>query len=464
MRPSKRSILIVDDEKNQRDILDMILAAEGYRTATAPSAEAALRVTKTERFDLVLTDLKMGGQSGLDLLRALTQSDPSQLVILMTAHGSIESVKHALRLGAVDYLEKPLDCERLLAVVAQSLARLDALDDDLIGFSEPMQKLKKLILKVAASDETVLVRGESGTGKELVARALHRHSPRVAEVFHVVNCAAINENLLESELFGHEKGAFTGAVAEKKGLFEVADRGTLFLDEIGELNVTLQAKLLRALQEGEVQRVGSTKIIRVDVRVVAATNRPLEEMVKEKTFREDLYYRLNVIPIHLPPLRDRRDDIPLLVERFLVRQARGATHYAVTPEALRVLQAYDWPGNVRQLESAIKRAVLMCEGDTIDVHHLPEEILRATGDLEAAPAQSAPFSLPSEGVSVEEVERSLILQAMERTDWNITRAAKLLGMTFRTLQYRLDKFGLRRPGKTSASEPNETSASESVEG
>lgn len=449
--PMKRSVLIVDDEKNQRDILDMILSAEGYRTATAPSAEAALRMTKAERFDLVLTDLKMGGQSGLDLLRALTQADASQLVILMTAHGSIESVKHALRLGAVDYLEKPLDRERLLTVVAHALARLDALDDALVGASEPMQKLKKIILKVAASDETVLVRGESGTGKELVARALHRHSPRAAEVFHVVNCAAINENLLESELFGHEKGAFTGAVAEKKGLFEVADRGTLFLDEIGELNVALQAKLLRALQEGEVQRVGSTRIIRVDVRVVAATNRPLEDMVKAKTFREDLYYRLNVIPIHLPPLRDRRDDIPLLVERFLARQARGATHYAIAPEALRVLQAYDWPGNVRQLESALKRATLLCEGDTIGVEDLPVEIRQAAGLPEFAPVQPFQFRLPPEGISLEEVERSFIVQAMEKTDWNITRAARLLGLTFRTLQYRLEKFGLRRPGDNSPS-------------
>jgi DNA-binding NtrC family response regulator len=448
--PTKRSILIVDDEKNQRDILDMILSAEGYRTATAPSAEVALRMARAERFDVVLTDLKMGGQSGLDLLRALTQADSSQLVILMTAHGSIESVKDALRLGAVDYLEKPLDRERLLTVLAQALSRLDALDADLIGNSEPMQKLKKIILKVAASDETVLVRGESGTGKELVARALHRHSPRAAAVFHVVNCAAINENLLESELFGHEKGAFTGAVAEKKGLFEVADRGTLFLDEIGELNVALQAKLLRALQEGEVQRVGSTRVIRVDVRVVAATNRPLEDMVAAKTFREDLYYRLNVIPIHLPPLRDRREDIPLLVERFLARQSRGATHYTIAPEALQVLQAYDWPGNVRQLESALKRAALLCEGDTIGVEDLPVEIRQATGIPASAPAPPFQFRLPPEGISFEEVERSLIVQAMEKTDWNITRAAKLLGLTFRTLQYRLEKFGLRRPSSTPA--------------
>jgi transcriptional regulator with GAF, ATPase, and Fis domain len=315
-----------------------------------------------------------------------------------------------------------------------------------------VQKLREIILKVEASDETVLVRGESGTGKELVARALHRHSPRAAAVFHVVNCAAINENLLESELFGHEKGAFTGAITEKKGLFEVANRGTLFLDEIGELNVALQAKLLRALQEGEVQRVGSTKLIKVDVRVVAATNRPLEDMVAAKTFREDLYYRLNVIPIHLPPLRDRREDIPLLVERFLARQSRGATHYTIAPEALQVLQAYDWPGNVRQLESALKRAALLCEGDTIGVEDLPVEIRQATSIPASAPTPPFQFRLPPEGISFEEVERSLIVQAMEKTGWNITRAAKLLGLTFRTLQYRLEKFGLRRPGDAPATD------------
>lgn len=436
-------ILIVDDEKRQREILELILTSEGYRANVAASGEAALRMVKNEHFDLVLTDLKMGGMSGLELMKNLTQVDSSIIVILMTAHGSIDSAKEAIRHGAFDYLEKPLDQVRLLAVISQALGRLNTLDGEIIGQSEQMERLKKLILKVAASDETVLIRGESGTGKELIAKALHKNSPRVGQTFQAVNCAAINENLLESELFGHEKGSFTGAYAEKKGLFEMADKGTLFLDEIGELNVNLQAKLLRALQEGEIQRVGATKTIKIDVRVVTATNRDLEAMVKDGKFREDLYYRLNVIPVEVPPLRSRRGDILVLAEYFLKKQIRGSQPaFKFSPEALRLLQNYTWPGNVRQLESAIKRAVLLCEGDRIEVEDLPLEIRQATDR-----SVEFHFKLPPEGISFEEVERSLIIQAMDQTDWNITRAAKLLGLTFRTLQYRLEKFNLRRPGR-----------------
>ncbi|HNH80802.1 MAG TPA: sigma-54 dependent transcriptional regulator [Acidobacteriota bacterium] len=436
-------ILIVDDEKRQREILELILTSEGYRANVAASGEAALRMVKNEHFDLVLTDLKMGGMSGLELMKNLTQLDSSIIVILMTAHGSIDSAKEAIRHGAFDYLEKPLDQVRLLAVISQALGRLNTLDGEIIGQSEQMERLKKLILKVAASDETVLIRGESGTGKELIAKALHKNSSRVGQTFQAVNCAAINENLLESELFGHEKGSFTGAYAEKKGLFEMADKGTLFLDEIGELNVNLQAKLLRALQEGEIQRVGATKTIKIDVRVVTATNRDLEAMVKDGKFREDLYYRLNVIPVEVPPLRSRRGDILVLAEYFLKKQIRGSQPaFKFSPEALRLLQNYTWPGNVRQLESAIKRAVLLCEGDRIEVEDLPLEIRQATDR-----SVEFHFKLPPEGISFEEVERSLIIQAMDQTDWNITRAAKLLGLTFRTLQYRLEKFNLRRPGR-----------------
>lgn len=441
-------ILIVDDEKRQREILELILTSEGYRASTAASGEAAVRMVKNEHYDLVLTDLKMGGMSGLELLKNLSQLDSSIIVILMTAHGSIDSAKEAIRHGAFDYLEKPLDQIRLLGVISQALGRLNTLDGEIIGQSEQMERLKKLILKVAASDETVLIRGESGTGKELIAKALHKNSPRTGQTFQAVNCAAINENLLESELFGHEKGSFTGAYAEKKGLFEMADKGTLFLDEIGELNVNLQAKLLRALQEGEIQRVGATKTIKIDVRVVTATNRDLEAMVKEGKFREDLYYRLNVIPIEVPPLRSRRGDILVLAEYFLKKQIRGSQPaFKFSPEALRLLQNYTWPGNVRQLESAIKRAVLLCEGDRIEVEDLPLEIRQATDR-----SVEFHFKLPPEGISFEEVERSLIIQAMDQTDWNITRAAKLLGLTFRTLQYRLEKFNLKRPGRADEEE------------
>jgi transcriptional regulator with PAS, ATPase and Fis domain len=290
----------------------------------------------------------------------------------------------------------------------------------------------------------VLIRGESGTGKELVARAIHNASPRRNEVFQAVNCAAINENLLESELFGHEKGSFTGAHTQKKGQFEIADHGTLFLDEIGDLSVPMQAKILRALQEREIMRVGGGRSIQVDVRVIAATNRDLELMVKDGRFREDLYYRLNIIPINLPPLRNRRDDIALLIDFFTAKHSRGTARKirGVTASAKNMLMGYSWPGNVRQLESAIERAILLCEGDEISVEDLPLEIRH-----ENTPSTNFNFKLPPEGISFEDLEKSLITQAMEQTGWNITRAAKLLGLSFRTLQYRLEKFDLKKPTK-----------------
>ena len=299
---ARKSILVVDDEKNQREILETILAGEGYDVTTASSGEAAMKFVESRRFDLVLTDLKMTGMSGLDLLKELTNFDKSIIVILLTAHGSVDSAVDALRLGAFDYLQKPYDSEKLLDTVDRALKKLSALDTEIISVSPEMDKVKKLILKIAKSNSTVLIRGESGTGKELIARSIHKNSLRSNGVFQAVNCAAINENLLESELFGHEKGSFTGAVAEKKGLFEIADNGTLFLDEIGELDIALQAKLLRALQEKEIRRVGGIKEIGVDVRVLAATNRDLLKMTEEKRFREDLYYRLNVLSIEMPPL------------------------------------------------------------------------------------------------------------------------------------------------------------------
>jgi DNA-binding NtrC family response regulator len=326
-----KRILVVDDEKNQRDILQLILSGERdnegkplYEIKTASSGQEALRSFKHENFDLVLTDLKMAGMDGIQLLNEISQLDSSLPIILMTAHGSIETVKEALRGGAFDYLEKPLDRAKLLATISKAFAQMRAVDEEIIGVSEAMERVKKMIVKVAPSSSTVLIRGESGTGKERIARAIHKASPRANERFQAVNCAAINENLLESELFGHEKGSFTGAHAEKKGLFEIADKGTLFLDEIGEINVSMQAKLLRVLQEKEVTHVGGTRSIKVDVRVLAATNRDLEAMVKDGRFREDLYYRLNVIPILVPPLRQRRDDIKVLTEHFLRKHSANA--------------------------------------------------------------------------------------------------------------------------------------------
>jgi len=456
-----RTILVVDDERNQREILQLILGGEcdeggarRYDVRTAGSGQEALRIFRQDKIDLVLTDLKMTGMDGIQLLNELSLFDNSLPIILMTAHGSIDSVKEALRGGAFDYLEKPIERDLLLQVVRNATSRLDAIDEEIVGKSDEMERVKKMILRIAPSASTVLIRGESGTGKERIARAVHKASPRAMERFQAINCAAINENLLESELFGHEKGSFTGAVGEKKGLFEIADKGTLFLDEIGEINVAMQAKLLRALQEKEVLRVGATRPIKVDVRVLAATNRDREAMVKDGRFREDLYYRLNVIPVHIPPLRSRRDDLALLMDHFLKKHASNAARpMRVSSEARRVMMEYAWPGNVRQLESAIERALLLAEGDEISVEDLPVEIRQAV-----QAEGSAGFRLPPEGISLEELERSLILQAMEQTGWNITRAAKRLGLSFRTLQYRLDKFGIRRPGRELEA-PEETSDS-----
>ncbi len=437
---ARKSILVVDDEKAQREIIEMILSGEGYDVTNASSGEAAMKFVKDRHFDLVLTDLKMTGMSGLDLLRELTEYDSSLIVILLTAHGSVDSAVDALHLGAFDYLQKPYDSEKLLETISRALKKLSVLDVEIISESEEMDRVKKLILKIAKSNSTVLIRGESGTGKELIARSIHTNSPRANQIFQAVNCAAINENLLESELFGHQKGSFTGAVSDKKGLFEVADGGTLFLDEIGELDISLQAKLLRALQEKQIRRVGGTKEINVDVRVVAATNRDLLKMTQEGSFREDLYYRLNVLSLEIPPLRDRTSDVPLLIGYFLKKYTKDSKRSVkIESDAQGILENYSYPGNVRQLESAIERAVLLCEDDTIRKEDLPPEMFQQ----EVVTGEKL-FVLPPGGVDFEEVERSLITQAMSRTDNNITKSAKLLGLTFRTLQYRLEKFGIKK--------------------
>jgi DNA-binding NtrC family response regulator len=449
---ARKSILVVDDEKAQREILEIILAEEGYDVTTAASGEAALKFAKDRRFDLALTDLKMTGMDGIELLQQLLAFDSSIIVILLTAHGSIESAKEALRRGAFDYLEKPYDKAALLETINRALDRLNAIDSEIISASPKMETVKKMILKVARSNSTVLIRGESGTGKELIARAVHNQSPRAQEMFQAVNCAAINENLLESELFGHEKGSFTGAHAEKKGLFEIADRGTLFLDEIAELDVGIQAKLLRALQERKIRRVGGTHELSVDVRVIAATNRDLRAMVSDGRFRDDLYYRINVLSIDVPPLRERREDIPVLIDYFLKKHTKNTSRLitGLTPETRKLMIDYSWPGNVRQLESAIERAILLAENDKITLEDLPTEVRQEVG-----PAADGTFKLPAEGINFEDVERNLITQAMEQTDYNITKAAKLLGLTFRTLQYRLEKFGIKRPDGREASDGEE---------
>jgi DNA-binding NtrC family response regulator len=459
-------ILIVDDEERQREIYRDILEGESYSAETAPSGEAALRMLAQKRFDLVITDLNLSGMSGVQLLSAILQADPTVAVVLITGYPSIQSAIEATKKGVYAYLEKPVDRERLLGVVEEIFAHLASLRLNIIGDSPATKGMLRLILKVAPTAHTVLILGESGTGKELVAREIHKHSPRNDQPFLAVNCASLTESLLESELFGHEKGAFTDAHQQKKGLFERAHRSTLFLDEIGDTTLALQAKILRALQEREILRVGGSEVIKVDVRIIAATNRNLEQLLKDGRFREDLYYRLKVIPITCPPLRERREDIEALALHFMGRAAltSGRKVKGISPEALDALQACAWPGNIRQLEWAVERAVLLGETELIQLEDLPPEVLESapTPALQGAGrSPNGPGAAPGTGggavaataggervipeSSWEEHEKAKILEALQRTNWNITKAAQLLGMTFRTLQYRLEKFCIKRP-------------------
>ncbi|MDE3181317.1 MAG: sigma-54-dependent Fis family transcriptional regulator [Acidobacteriota bacterium] len=444
------NILVVDDEGRQREIYRDILLDEGYAAETASSGEAALRLLAQKRFDLVITDLNLPGINGIQLLSAIQQADPTVTVVLITGYPSIQSAIEATRKGVYTYLEKPVDRDRLLEVVGEVFARMALLRKTILGVSPATKEMQRMILKVAATSHTVLILGESGTGKELVAREIHELSPRGKLPFLAVNCAALTETLLESELFGHEKGAFTDAHQQKKGLFERASRSTLFLDEIGDTSLNMQAKILRALQEREIMRVGGTEAIKVDVRIIAATNRNLELMLKEGKFREDLYYRLKVIPIICPPLRERREDIAVLAGHFLRKASIGGKEKTISPEALAALKEYNWPGNIRQLEWAIERAVLLGEGEAIVPADLPPEI-HQPGIGAAEERTSSVAATAAQGVqpiieegSWEEHEKAKILEALMRTNGNITRAAQLLGMTFRTLQYRLEKFGIKR--------------------
>jgi DNA-binding NtrC family response regulator len=447
-------ILVVDDEERQREIYRDILEGEGYEAATAPSGEAALNLLAGTRFDLVITDLNLTGMTGVQLLGEILSADPAVAVILITGYPSIQSAIEATKRGVYQYLEKPVDRDKLLEVVGGVFEHLAALKQHILGDSPAMKAMVRMILKVAPTQHTVLILGESGTGKELVAREIHRHSPRSERPFLAVNCAALTETLLESELFGHEKGAFTDAHQQKKGLFERAHHSTLFLDEIGDTSLALQAKILRALQEREIMRVGGSEALKVDVRIIAATNRNLEQLLKEGKFREDLYYRLKVIPIQCPPLRERREDIEPLALHFVRKGALAADRkvLGIAPEALDVLSGYGWPGNVRQLEWAMERAVVLGESEWVEQRDLPPEILQpaavasapASGQAMASAAPAGDLHPVIAESTWEEHEKAKIVEALDRTNWNITRAAQLLGMTFRTLQYRVEKFGLKR--------------------
>ncbi len=453
-------ILVVDDEAPQREILGTILAGAGWEVVSASGVKEAL--DRAEGVDVVLSDLRMIGQGGLELLAALRARSPGTPVVLMTAHGSTETAVRAMKDGAFDYLTKPLGRDELLLtlgrayertrLVAQNAALREALDArhtpaNVVAEHGAMREVMRLVAKVAPTTSTVLVYGETGTGKEVIARTIHGLSRRKDGPFVAINCAAIPETLLESELFGHEKGAFTGASARKLGHFERAAGGTLFLDEIGDLPLPLQPKLLRVLQERELTRVGGEASLPIDVRVIAATHRDLGKLKGEGTFREDLFWRLNVFPVVLPPLRERATDVGPLVEHFLARlgkDAGGAPPKTVSPEAMRALLAYPWPGNVREVQSVIERASVMADGPQIGLDDLPAEVRQATAKVRLS--ERLDFEIPESGFVFEELERQILAQAMERSGHVIAKAAKMLGMTYRTLQYRLEKFGLRGDG------------------
>jgi DNA-binding NtrC family response regulator len=455
-------ILVVDDEENMVHFLTKLLRAEGLEVEGVRTGEAALERLRAAPFDLVLTDLKLPDTDGIEILKGARELRPEAVVVLITAYGTIESAIEAMRAGAYDYVTKPFRASEILQVVEKALERVRLRREvsqlrqavaerfgfaSLVGKSGKMQEVYTQIEKVAAARGTVLIQGESGTGKELVAKAIHFNSPRKSGPFVVIDCGAIPEALQESELFGHEKGAFTGAIATKKGLFEEAHGGTLFLDEVAELAPGLQAKLLRALQDGEIRRVGGTKTLHVDARVIAATNRDLAAEVREGAFREDLFYRLNVFPIFLPPLRERREDLPPLVDHFLDRLARdgGKPLKRLSPEALRAIMAYPWPGNVRELEHALERAVLLSEGETITDRDLPPEILAPEDELTVILPDSAVSFKETMARLIRDAEARLIRRALAQAGGNRTEAARILGISRRALLYKLNEYNLRRP-------------------
>ena len=507
MTQTQHRILLVDDEPNLRKVLGALLRQQGYEVHAETDGAAALariRSAPPRTFDVVISDLRMPNLDGIGLLRALTLHEPNLPVILLTAHGSVDSAVEAVKLGAFDYLEKPFDRDQIHQIVQKAIVTrersgpsavtaqpAEELEDPcthagMVGRSPHMQAIRETVHKVAASPSTVLITAESGTGKELVARALHLGSPRRSQPFIKVNCAAIPAGLVESELFGHERGAFTGAVSSRPGRFELADGGTLFLDEVSEIPKEIQVKLLRAIQESEFERVGGVKTLRVHVRLIAATNRGLEELIKDGSFREDLYYRLNVVPIHLPALRERIEDLPLLVTHFVQRcnERLGKAVQGLTPAALSALERYPWPGNIRELENLIERMVLFASDAWVDEDDLPDAYA-GDGPTAASPAESSTrltlgaalggehddprhirLPLSSLGQDLKEavragsrlVEEALIREALAKTDGNVTRSARALGISRRSLQSKMKELGLREsvaedPAKDTAKAP-----------
>ena len=452
------TILIVDDEKNYLLVLKELLGEEGYEVVTAQSASEALGIFQETELDLVITDMKMPGMSGMALLSVLKEKDLHLPVIMMTAYGTVEKAVEAMKKGAYDYIIKPFDNETLKKTVVKALAMGQVIKEnrllsqelkekfgptDLIGNSFPMRQVRELIAKVAGTRATILISGESGTGKEMVARAIHFNSPRKNRPLISVNCSALTETLLESELFGHEKGSFTGAVAQRKGRFELADEGTLFLDEVGEMSPSVQVILLRVLQNREFERVGGNKTIKVDVRVITATNKDLMEEISKGHFREDLYYRLNVVHIEVPPLRERKEDIPLLIRYFLERFSREMNKKevpALAPEVMSALSAYDWPGNIRELENMLERAVILGSGPLIQLEDFPLAV-KKDPDLDLSVEKIIPPNARLNEV-LEIVEKKMILRALAQADYIQSHAAELLGIEKNLLKYKMKKYAL----------------------
>ena len=446
-------ILVVDDEASMTQFLGIILRKEGYQVTAVNSGDEAIEKVRSESFAVAITDFKMPGMDGLEVLSALKKVDPTLPVVLLTAYASQKSAIDALNLGAYQYLEKTAKGDEVALVVKNAIEmrrvrsensflkrelKKGHEDKAIIGSSEEMERVFRMVDKVADSESTILIYGESGTGKELIARELHYRSRRAGGPFVSINCGAIPRDLLESNLFGHIKGSFTGAVRDQAGLFTVAEGGTFFLDEVGEMPLATQVKLLRALQEREVIPVGGTQPLKIDCRLVAATNAELEKEVAEGRFRPDLYYRLNVIPIKLPPLRARRDDVPLLVDYFLRKLARGGTPKSVSKEALELLAKYDWPGNVRELENLIERAVILDEDGVVDAEDLPDKVR-----FGSAPKGSLVIDSPN--LTLEELEREYILKVLHYTKWQKKKASEILGINASTLYRKLLAYGVQGP-------------------
>ncbi len=451
-------MLVVDDEQSMRELLGIMLRQVGYAVTLADGGEAAVQALMTDDFDLVITDLRMRKVDGLAVLRAAKEHSPRTVVLVVTAFASTETAVEAMKLGAYDYVTKPFKLDELRLTIANALERKRLQEENrelkrqlrrehgfegFIGKSPRILEVFETIRKTADSGSTVMITGESGTGKELVARAVHLESARRSGPFVSVNCGAIPETLMESELFGHVKGAFTGAVASTEGLFAAAGGGTLFLDEITEIPHSVQVKLLRATQEREVRRVGDTRDVKVDVRLIAASNRDLSKAMADGVLREDLYYRLNVIPIHMPPLRERLEDIPLLVSHFIARITKdvGKSVKGISPDSLAILERYHWPGNIRELENVVERAIVLGSGDLLSPDSLPPH-LRMPRDEQAVTVE-----IPPAGVDLEDtltrIENRYIRLALERSGWLQVRAAELLGLSFRQFRYKLQKHGLR---------------------